>query len=136
MQVNVEMEYSRKVVPTDGPAPIPNSAGGDNRVMDFGSVFIPSALPQGEDAEGHQGNGHAERINVAELILGRGFGNVVRHRDFEERSAYYDALLAAEARATKAKKGVHSGKDSPVMHINDLSLTVRMHLLLGLCAVV
>eukprot|EP00246_Nothoceros_aenigmaticus_P000016 TRINITY_DN10013_c0_g1_i1.p1 TRINITY_DN10013_c0_g1~~TRINITY_DN10013_c0_g1_i1.p1 ORF type:complete len:994 (+),score=218.35 TRINITY_DN10013_c0_g1_i1:98-3079(+) len=125
-QVNVEMEYSRKVAPTDGPTLVPSSGGSDSRVMDFGSVFLVSAT-QGEEAETHQGNGHAQSVNVAEMILARGFGNVVRHRDFEERSAYYDALLAAEARATKGKKGIHSGKESPVMHINDLSLTTASH---------
>ena len=60
-------------------------------------------------------------VNVAELVVARGFGTVIRHRDFEERSNYYDVLLAAEARATSSKKGIHSNKDSPVMHITDLT---------------
>ncbi|XP_058110917.1 UDP-glycosyltransferase 76B1-like [Magnolia sinica] len=34
-------------------------------------------------------------------------------KDFEERSNYYDTLLAAESRANNAKKGIHSAKDSP-----------------------
>jgi staphylococcal nuclease domain-containing protein 1 len=46
---------------------------------------------------------------------------VIRHRDFEERSNYYDALLAAESRATTGKKGVHSARDPPVMHVQDLT---------------
>jgi staphylococcal nuclease domain-containing protein 1 len=49
---------------------------------------------------------------------------VIRHRDFEERSNFYDALLAAESRAIAGKKGIHSAKDPPVMHITDLT-TVR-----------
>ncbi|KAF9618557.1 hypothetical protein IFM89_002252 [Coptis chinensis] len=40
--------------------------------------------------------------------------------DFEERSNYYDALLAAESRSTAGKKGIHSAKDPPIMHITDL----------------
>jgi staphylococcal nuclease domain-containing protein 1 len=46
---------------------------------------------------------------------------VIRHRDFEERSNFYDALLAAESRAIAGKKGIHSAKDPPVSHITDLT---------------
>ncbi|MBA0805899.1 hypothetical protein Gohar_005386, partial [Gossypium harknessii] len=42
--------------------------------------------------------------------------------DFEERSNYYDALLAAESRAISGKKGIHSAKDPPVTHIQDLTM--------------
>ncbi|KAL2347119.1 hypothetical protein Fmac_001119 [Flemingia macrophylla] len=120
-QVNVQMEYSRKV-PTDGSL-VP-SAAADSRVMDFGSVFLLStAKVDSDDAAasvppaGSQQNG----VNIAELLVSRGFGTVIRHRDFEERSNYYDALLAAESRATSGRKGIHSAKDPPVMHITDLT---------------
>ncbi|XP_011003528.1 PREDICTED: staphylococcal nuclease domain-containing protein 1-like [Populus euphratica] len=117
-QVNVRMEYSRKM--TDGPtaAPVP----GDARVMDFGSIFLLShskgdeALTVPLTAAGQQPG-----INVAELVVSRGFGTVIRHRDFEERSNFYDALLAAESRAIAGKKGIHSAKDPPVSHITDLT---------------
>ncbi|KAL3575563.1 hypothetical protein D5086_023664 [Populus alba] len=117
-QVNVRMEYSRKM--TDGPtaAPVP----GDARVMDFGSIFLLShsksdeALTVPSTAAGQQPG-----INVAELVVSRGFGTVIRHRDFEERSNFYDALLAAESRAIAGKKGIHSAKDPPVSHITDLT---------------
>lgn len=46
---------------------------------------------------------------------------MVRHRDFEERSTYYENLVAAEARATKKKAGIHSAKEPPVAHLNDIS---------------
>ncbi|KAK7350749.1 hypothetical protein VNO77_09672 [Canavalia gladiata] len=122
-QVNVQMEYSRKVVPTDGSI-VSSSAAADSRVMDFGSVFLSSnAKVDNDDAlssaspAGSQPTG----VNVAELVVGRGFGTVIRHRDFEERSNYYDALLAAESRATSGRKGIHSAKDPPVMHITDLT---------------
>lgn len=120
------MEYSRKVGLAEGPtAPaVPQ----DSRVMDFGSVFLLNPTKgEGDDAvssapstAGSQQPG----INVAELVVSRGFGTVIRHRDFEERSNYYDALLAAESRAISGKKGMHSAKDPPVMHITDLT-TVR-----------
>jgi len=117
------MEYSRKVTQGDGPT----TSGAADRFMDFGSVFLPSAAKADSDEvtappaaaiAGSQPVG----VNIAELVLVRGFGNVVRHRDFEERSNHYDALLAAEARALAGKKGIHSAKESPAMHITDLTV--------------
>jgi len=119
------MEYSRKVGPADGSS-VPSGAA-EGRAMDFGSVFLLNTakadgddVPSSASPAGSQPNG----VNIAELVVGRGFGTVIRHRDFEERSNYYDALLTAEARAISGKKGIHSAKDSPVMHITDLT-TVR-----------
>uniref|UniRef100_A0A2P2MH02 Ribonuclease n=2 Tax=Rhizophora mucronata TaxID=61149 RepID=A0A2P2MH02_RHIMU len=121
-QVNVQMEYSRKVTMSDGPTPV--SGPGDSRVMDFGSVFLLSPT-KGEDDEAPSvpsiAGSQQAGSNVAELIISRGFGTVIRHRDFEERSNYYDALLAAESRAVNGRKGIHSAKDPPVMHITDLT---------------
>ncbi|KAM3268886.1 ribonuclease TUDOR 1 [Capsicum chacoense] len=117
-QVNVSMEYSRKVSMADGPAA--PTIGADSRVMDFGTVFLASK--DGDDATptpsaaGNQLPG----VNVAELLVARGFATVVRHRDFEERSNYYDALLTAESRGTSGKRGIHSPKEPPVMHVTDL----------------
>ncbi|CAE6088593.1 unnamed protein product [Arabidopsis arenosa] len=122
-QVIVQMEYSRKVTQADGPT----TSGAADRFMDFGSVFLPSPAKGDSDEvaassaaaiNGSQPVG----VNIAELVLARGFGNVVRHRDFEERSNHYDALLAAEARALSGKKGIHSAKESPAMHITDLTV--------------
>ena len=45
----------------------------------------------------------------------------LRRRD-EERSAQYEALLQAEERGKKEKKGLHSSREPPVHHVNDLSL--------------
>lgn len=105
----------------DGPATAPP----DSRVMDFGSVFLLSPTKaEGDDTSAQNSSGQQAGVNVAELVVSRGFGTVIRHRDFEERSNYYDALLAAESRAIAGKKGIHSAKDPPVMHVTDL-LTVR-----------
>lgn len=115
------MEYSRKVSNADGPAALPNV--GDSRVMDFGTVFLlkdSESASTAPPAAGSQPVG----TNIAELVIGRGFGTVIRHRDFDERSNYYNALLAAEARAISQRKGIHSAKDPPVMHVMDL-LNVR-----------
>ncbi|EEF51666.1 ebna2 binding protein P100, putative [Ricinus communis] len=121
-QVNVQMEYSRKVTMGDGPMSATGS--GDSRVMDFGSVFLPSSIKGDGDeptpASSTAGSQPAG-INVAELVVSRGFGTVIRHRDFEERSNYYDALLAAESRAAAARKGIHSAREPAVMHIKDLT---------------
>jgi staphylococcal nuclease domain-containing protein 1 len=125
-QVNVTMEYSRKIGAMDGPIPAP-AAPGSERTMDFGSVFVVSA-PKGEAADttlpALAVPGQPQGTNVAEMLVVRGFATVVRHRDFEERSNYYEALLAAESKAIKGKKKIHSQKESPVTHVNDLSLPV------------
>ncbi|GMH25648.1 hypothetical protein Nepgr_027491 [Nepenthes gracilis] len=121
-QVNVSMEYSRKVTMADGS--VPATASSDSRVMDFGSVFLVSpSKHDGDDGTPASATtgGQQPGINVAELVVARGFGTVIRHRDFEERSNYYDALLAAESRAVAGKKGLHSTKEPPVMHITDLT---------------
>lgn len=121
-QVIVQMEYSRKVTQADGPT----ISGAADRFMDFGSVFLPSSAKGDSDEVAASSAaaiavGQPAGVNIAELVLARGFGNVVRHRDFEERSNYYDALLAAEARALSGKKGIHSAKESPAMHVTDLT---------------
>ncbi|XP_050226106.1 ribonuclease TUDOR 1 [Mercurialis annua] len=113
--VNVQMEYSRKV--GDGPT---GTGSGESRVMDFGSVFLLSSTKVGEVPT--PANGQQDGVNIAELVVSRGFGTVIRHRDFEERSNYYDALLAAESRALTARRGIHSGKESAVTHIKDLTM--------------
>ncbi|GFZ17287.1 TUDOR-SN protein 1 [Actinidia rufa] len=122
-QVNVSMEYSRKVGMMDGPSAAVGPA--DSRVMDFGSVFLASPVKaEGDDASTPApptGGSQPTGVNIAELLIARGFGTVIRHRDFEERSNYYDALLSAESRAIAGKKGIHSSKDSPAMHIADLT---------------
>lgn len=123
-QVNVQMEYSRKVGTADVPAAASGSA--DSRIMDFGSVFLLSPIKgESDDAAPASSTPGSQQagVNIAELVIARGFGTVIRHRDFEERSNYYDALLAAESRAVAGKKGIHSARDPPVMHITDL-LTV------------
>jgi len=119
-QVNVSMEYSRKIPMGDGmPA-----AGSSDRVMDFGSVFLvtPSKLDGDNSISAPPPlPGQQPGINVAELVLSRGFGTVIRHRDFEERSNYYDALLSAESRALTQKKGIHSAREPPVNNVKDLT---------------
>eukprot|EP00899_Mesostigma_viride_P011044 jgi/Mesvir1/19941/Mv13205-RA.1 len=59
--------------------------------------------------------------NIAEMLVARGFATVVRHREQEDRSFHYDLLIAAEARAIKGKKGLHSAKDAPTGLVNDVS---------------
>lgn len=116
------MEYSRKIPTADGA--LPTAGSSDSRVMDFGSVFLVTptkiegddSLPPAPVAPGQQTG-----VNVSELVIARGFGTVIRHRDFEERSNHYDALLSAESRAIAQKRGIHSAKESPVNNVNDLS---------------
>ena len=56
---------------------------------------------------------------MSKMVVAKGFGTVIRHGDFEERSKFYDALLV-ESRAMQGKRGIHSAKESPMMHITDL----------------
>jgi hypothetical protein len=59
--------------------------------------------------------------NIAVQLVARGLATVVRHRLDDDRAAAYDALLAAEVKATTEKKGLHSTHEAPVRHLNDLS---------------
>jgi len=47
--------------------------------------------------------------NAAQTLIAEGLASVARHGQPEERSLHYEELLEAEAAATSAKKGVHSG---------------------------
>ncbi|XP_062223213.1 ribonuclease TUDOR 1-like [Phragmites australis] len=122
-QVTVQMEYSRRISTVDGQNVGPTTNVADTRVLDYGSVFLGSpSQADGDDISSIPSSASQPGVNVAELLLARGFAQTSKHRDYEERSHYYDALLAAESRAEKAKKGKHSGKESPVMHITDLTM--------------
>eukprot|EP00898_Chlorokybus_atmophyticus_P005051 jgi/Chlat1/5547/Chrsp369S00840 len=112
-EVHVTMEYTRKVTAAEGAPALP---GGD-RDMAFGSMFLP--LPDKERTDA--ANGQSLGANVAEMLIVRGLATVVRHREQEERSLHYDQLLAAEAKAQKDKKGLHSAKEPPSGLINDVS---------------
>lgn len=61
-------------------------------------------------------------INIAEALISKGLGTALRHRqDDDQRSSRYDELLAAENRAHKNGKGLHSTKEPPAHRIADLS---------------
>ena len=124
------MEYTRKMPPME-------EGGPDGRNMEFGTVLLtsgrqdsaaPAAATAAADADDSgttaAASGASGGANVAEMLVTRGLAKVIRHRDFEERSSAYDALLAAEARAVKGKKNMHSNKEVAAMHLNDMSLPV------------
>ena len=108
--VQVTMDYSRKIAPRpaegDAKAPAAASDGSTDKVMLFGTVTV---------------NEKGETRNVAELLVARGFATVVKHRGDDERSPHYDDLIAAEVRAQKNKKGLHSSKEPSVPNFVDLS---------------
>ncbi|KAL9241835.1 hypothetical protein vseg_015899 [Gypsophila vaccaria] len=121
-QVNVCMEYSRKVPVGDNTNPLAASA--DSKVIDFGSVYLaPQSKGEGADASSASSTtgGQPAGYNVAEMLVVRGLADSVKHRDFEERSSNYDALLAAENKAMANRKGKHSSSDPPAHHIQDLT---------------
>ncbi|GKC59238.1 ribonuclease TUDOR 1-like protein, partial [Tanacetum coccineum] len=97
----------------------------DSRVIGFGSVFLLSEAKGSEDVNSTTATPLAAAtqqpgLNIVELIIARGFGTVIRHREFEEHSNHYENLLAAESCATTRRKGIHSAKDPPSMHVTDL----------------
>ena len=60
--------------------------------------------------------------SVAEALVSKGLATVVRYRDSDDdRASGYDDLLAAETKAAKNQKGVHSTKDIPVHRVNDVT---------------
>ncbi|CAI5786753.1 nuclease domain-containing 1 [Podarcis lilfordi] len=61
-------------------------------------------------------------INIAEALVSKGLASVIRYRqDDDQRSSHYDELLAAEARAIKNGKGLHSKKEVPIHRVADIS---------------
>ncbi|RHY33831.1 hypothetical protein DYB32_001561 [Aphanomyces invadans] len=102
--VSIEVEYERN-----------NAQNDAGSLLTFASVFLEPAAQKkkGDSAP-------AERINLGEQLLLDGFGEVVRHKQDEEKSGYYDALVAAEAAARAAKRGQFSGKPSPEARVTDL----------------
>ncbi|KAJ8394362.1 hypothetical protein AAFF_G00047690 [Aldrovandia affinis] len=61
-------------------------------------------------------------INIAEALISKGLATVIRYRqDDDQRSSHYDELLAAEARAIKNAKGLHSKKEVPIHRVADIS---------------
>ncbi|OQR83254.1 nuclease [Achlya hypogyna] len=101
--VAIEIEYERNN---------PNLA--DNSVMTFASVFVEAAPAKKKGSE------PKPRLNLGESLVQDGLAEVVRHKQGEEKSAHYDLLVAAEAAAKAAKRGLHSGKPSPEARITDL----------------
>lgn len=85
--------------------------------MDFGSIFVESQSNNAEDsplALSAAGSQHY-MTNIAEMMVAYGLAEVIRHKDYEARSNHYEALFAAEFHARVARKGMHSGKDAPVI---------------------
>ncbi|XP_016135537.1 staphylococcal nuclease domain-containing protein 1-like [Sinocyclocheilus grahami] len=69
-----------------------------------------------------QGLKLAESRNIAEALVSKGLATVIRYRqDDDQRSSHYDELLAAEARAIKNGKGLHSKKEVPIHRVADIS---------------
>eukprot|EP00742_Colponemidia_sp_Colp-10_P003374 GILJ01003593.1.p1 GENE.GILJ01003593.1~~GILJ01003593.1.p1 ORF type:complete len:893 (-),score=162.87 GILJ01003593.1:168-2846(-) len=94
-KVKVVIEYVKT------PQPGQTIAEGRSGEMEFASIFV-------------------DRNNIGEQLVAAGLANVARHRAEEPRSEWYEALLAAEKQAESSKKGVHSDREPPVHHFNDL----------------
>ncbi|CAG2175684.1 unnamed protein product, partial [Oppiella nova] len=62
-------------------------------------------------------------INIGEALISKGLATVVKYRpDDDARASAYDSFLAAESKAQKSNKGIHSdNKDAGIVRIVDLS---------------
>uniref|UniRef100_A0A672QRX3 Staphylococcal nuclease domain-containing protein n=1 Tax=Sinocyclocheilus grahami TaxID=75366 RepID=A0A672QRX3_SINGR len=59
---------------------------------------------------------------IKSALVSKGLATVIRYRqDDDQRSSHYDELLAAEARAIKNGKGLHSKKEVPIHRVADIS---------------
>jgi len=87
------------------------------------SIHYERDIPMGELNEKRQFGTIAvgKRPDVGEVLVIEGLAVTQHHRDDEEKSPRYDALVAAEAAAKIAKKGVHSDKEYKSKTVNDLS---------------
>lgn len=107
--VQVSMEYTREIPPPTDEATGKPVEGAQAKTLEFGTVKLPTGGAGGEGA------------NVAEMLLVRGLATCVKHRSDDDRSAFYDDLLEAEAKAMKDKKGQHGSKAPPAARVNDVS---------------
>mmetsp|Transcript_28764 Transcript_28764/g.37765 ORF Transcript_28764/g.37765 Transcript_28764/m.37765 type:complete len:904 (+) Transcript_28764:127-2838(+) len=98
-EVSVSVEYMRDM-------PTGNPEEGVTVKRPFGTIIV--------------GKGGKAR-NVGEMMVGEGLASVIRHRQDEERSLHYEALLTAEQQAMKTKKGMHKGTPPPVTRVTDLT---------------
>ena len=64
--------------------------------------------------------------NINEALIGSGYAEALQHRMDEERSQFYDALLAAETGAKEASRGKWSAKEVSAQKITDLTDRVRL----------
>jgi staphylococcal nuclease domain-containing protein 1 len=55
------------------------------------------------------------------ILLSEGLASVQQHREGDEKSSEYDALVAAETAARDGKKGLHSSAAAPSKKTNDLT---------------
>ena len=93
-KVNVVMESSRTVQLKDG---------GQDRVMDFATVFLQK-----------------NNKNVSAALLEKGLLKTNVSKTGDNASKFLEDLLAAEKKATSSKIGVHSTNPAPIRIFSDL----------------
>lgn len=87
-QVKVVVDYQRDIPQTSGEAPVKRA---------FATVTL-----------GGGGGGGGGKC-LQEVLVETGMAGVARLRQDDPRTEHYDAIVAAEATAKSAKKGIHSG---------------------------
>lgn len=90
-QVEVKMEYVRKVPALDGTGAGAAGGGAGERELLFANIEL---LGEGKGEE---------KANVGEMVAARGFATVLKHKSDEERSRVYDKLLECEELAKQVR---------------------------------
>ncbi|EDQ88259.1 uncharacterized protein MONBRDRAFT_9233 [Monosiga brevicollis MX1] len=63
-----------------------------------------------------------DKVNVGEALVSKGYATVLRYKaDDDQRASGYDNLMAAETRAIKNKRGVHSTGEATPLRITEVS---------------
>jgi staphylococcal nuclease domain-containing protein 1 len=86
-------------------------------------VHYERDVPLGESTEKRQFGtiSVGKREDLSLVLVSEGLAVTQRHREDDEKSPRYDELVAAEAVAKAAKKGMHSEKEFKKGTINDLT---------------
>uniref|UniRef100_F6PZ47 Staphylococcal nuclease domain-containing protein n=1 Tax=Equus caballus TaxID=9796 RepID=F6PZ47_HORSE len=133
-KVNVTVDYIRPASPATETVPAFSertcatvTIGGMGRTLPpqmkptFWRGLLSSRLP-GKCSMATGSSVLKRQRNIAEALVSKGLATVIRYRqDDDQRSSHYDELLAAEARAIKNGKGLHSKKEVPIHRVADIS---------------
>jgi len=83
--------------------------------------YVRAAAADDDRAPRHFATIFQNKLNINEALIAAGYAEALQHRMDEERSQWYDVLLAAEAKAKEAKRGKWDPKEKVVHPVQDLT---------------